>query len=199
MMCHAGFGGVDAETGEYTCFLETLRRRLRRRAASDGPDPCRPDARHRERARRGDRSTDPCGSAGSLIEDSEGPGRFRGGLGLRKDFISTGPPPSRARGPHEGGPWGVVAAGRRVASFVLVRDEAEHVLDPESTSTYCRGTSSATALRRRRLRAPSEREPGACCATCGRGRSARLVPVTCTAWRCADATWTRHGRRSCGS
>ena len=30
MMCHAGFGGVDHETNEYYCFLETFARRLRR-------------------------------------------------------------------------------------------------------------------------------------------------------------------------
>ena len=38
MMCHAGFGGVDAETGEYTCFLETFAGGYGGRFASDGPD-----------------------------------------------------------------------------------------------------------------------------------------------------------------
>ena len=93
MMCHAGFGGVDSVTNEYVCFLETFGGGYGGRHASDGPDAVQTHGQNTENAPveetelnypvRIDRL--------SLVEDSEGPGRFRGGLGLRKDFLFDRP------------------------------------------------------------------------------------------------------------
>ena len=54
----------------------------------------------------------------SLVEDSEGPGRFRGGLGLRKDFllraaddVHRSSPTATATGPW--GAFGGLDAARR--------------------------------------------------------------------------------------
>ena len=69
-------------------LLRHVRRRLRRtlRERRPGRRPVE-QPEHRERADRGDRAQLPGADHGlSLVENSEGPGRFRGGLGLRKDY-----------------------------------------------------------------------------------------------------------------
>ena len=45
MMCHAGFGGVDPVTNEYTCFLETFGGGYGGRQLSDGLTRSKPTAR----------------------------------------------------------------------------------------------------------------------------------------------------------
>ena len=89
MMCHAGFGGVDRETNEYYCFLETFGGGYGGRFASDGPDAVQTHGQNTENAPVEETELNyPVRVARlSLVEDSEGPGRFRGGLGLRKDFV----------------------------------------------------------------------------------------------------------------
>jgi N-methylhydantoinase B len=71
----------------------------------------------------------------SLVDDSEGAGRFRGGLGLRKDFLFDRPTtftvlsdrtlagPAGAFGGHDG----------RVAEYVLIRDGVETRLGAKAT------------------------------------------------------------------
>ena len=89
MMCHAGFGGVDAQTNEYYCFLETFGGGYGGRFASDGPDAVQTHGQNTENAPVEETELNyPVRVARlSLVEDSDGPGRFRGGLGLRKDFV----------------------------------------------------------------------------------------------------------------
>ena len=89
MQCHAGFGGIDPRTGEYYCFLETVAGGYGARSRSDGPDAVQAHGQNTENA--------PIEETESnypvrilryeLIPDSEGPGRQRGGLGLRRDYI----------------------------------------------------------------------------------------------------------------
>src|SRR5687767_12955455 len=89
MMCHAGFGGIDAQTNEYYCFLETFAGGYGGRFASDGPDAVQTHGQNTENAPVEETELNyPVRIAQlSLVEDSDGPGRFRGGLGLRKDFV----------------------------------------------------------------------------------------------------------------
>jgi len=139
MMCHAGFGGVDSATNEYVCFLETFGGGYGGRHASDGPDAVQTHGQNTENAPveetelnypvRIDRL--------ALVEDSEGPGRFRGGLGLRKDFLFDRPTtftvlsdrtvagPAGAFGGHAG----------RVAEYVLIRGREETRLPAKTTVT----------------------------------------------------------------
>ena len=139
MMCHAGFGGVDSVTNEYVCFLETFGGGYGGRHASDGPDAVQTHGQNTENAPveetelnypvRIDRL--------ALVEDSEGPGRFRGGLGLRKDFHFDRPTtftvlsdrtaagPAGAFGGHDG----------RVAEYVLIRGGEETRLPAKATVT----------------------------------------------------------------
>ena len=89
MMCHAGFGGVDAETNEYYCFLETFGGGYGGRFASDGPDAVQTHGQNTENAPVEETELNyPVRIARlSLVEDSDGPGPLPRGLGLRKDFV----------------------------------------------------------------------------------------------------------------
>ena len=83
-----GLRRLDLAAGKYTCFYETFAGGYGGRDASDGPDAVQAHSQNTENAPveetelnypvRIDRL--------ALVEDSEGPGRWRGGLGLRKDY-----------------------------------------------------------------------------------------------------------------
>ena len=139
MMCHAGFGGVDPVTNEYVCFLETFGGGYGGRHASDGPDAVQAHGQNTENAPVEETELNyPVRVVRlSLVDDSEGAGRFRGGLGLRKDFLfersttftvladRTAAGPAGAFGGHDG----------RVAEYVLIRDGDETRLPAKATVT----------------------------------------------------------------
>ena len=89
MQCHAGFGGIHPVTGDYYCFLETLGGGYGARVAKDGPDAVQTHGQNTENA--------PIEETESnypvrilryeLVNDSEGAGTCRGGLGLRRDYL----------------------------------------------------------------------------------------------------------------
>jgi N-methylhydantoinase B len=91
MICHAGFGGQRA-SGAYYCFLETLAGGYGGRLGLDGPDAVQTHGQNTENAPVEETE------AGypvritryELVEDSEGAGRWRGGLGLRRDYQFPG-------------------------------------------------------------------------------------------------------------
>ena len=139
MQCHAGFGGIDPRTGEYYCFLETLAGGYGARSTSDGPDAVQSHGQNTENA--------PVEETESnypvrilryeLIPDSDGAGEFRGGLGLRRDYVFPD---------HEvtftiladrdkAGPEGLYGGQRgRKASYILIEpDGAEIELSSKTT------------------------------------------------------------------
>jgi N-methylhydantoinase B len=137
MMCHAGFGGVDGESGEYYCFLETFGGGYGGRAGSDGPDAVQAHGQNTENApvEETELNYPVRVTRLSLVDDSDGPGRFRGGLGLRKDFLFDRPTTFTVLADRtERGPWGVLG-GRdgRPAEYVLVRDGVETLLGAKTT------------------------------------------------------------------
>ena len=122
MMCQAGFGSLDVATGELHVLLRHVRRRVRRplreRRAGRGAGA---RAEHRERADRGDRAelpgADPAARRSSRTPRA--PGRFRGGLGLRKDYLFDRPTTYTILADRDRfGPWGAFgghdASRRRV-------------------------------------------------------------------------------------
>jgi N-methylhydantoinase B len=137
MMCHAGFGGVDPVTNEYYCFLETFGGGYGGRFASDGPDAVQTHGQNTENApvEETELNYPVRVTQLSLVEDSDGAGRFRGGLGLRKDFLFDRPTtftvladrtlrgPGGALGGHDG----------KVAEYVLIRDGVETRLPAKTT------------------------------------------------------------------
>ena len=89
MQCHAGFGGENPDTGEYYCFLETLAGGFGGRSTSDGPDAVQCHGQNTENAPVEETEINyPVRiTRYELVPDSEGPGEFRGGLGLRRDYM----------------------------------------------------------------------------------------------------------------
>tara|TARA_Y100000588_G_scaffold395151_1_gene520548 strand:+ start:452 stop:2164 length:1713 start_codon:yes stop_codon:yes gene_type:complete len=88
MICHSGFGGIDPETSEYYCFLETMGGGYGGRFSSDGPDAVQTHGQNTENAPIEETEMNyPVRIVRyELLEDSEGAGKFRGGLGLRRDY-----------------------------------------------------------------------------------------------------------------
>jgi N-methylhydantoinase B len=137
MMCHAGFGGVDAQTNEYYCFLETFGGGYGGRLASDGPDAVQTHGQNTENApvEETELNYPVRVTQLSLVEDSDGAGRFRGGLGLRKDFLFDRPTTFTVLADRTlRGPWGVLGGhDGKVAEYVLIRDGVETRLGAKTT------------------------------------------------------------------
>jgi N-methylhydantoinase B len=155
MMCHAGFGGVDPGTGEYWCYLETHGGGYGGRDGLDGPDVVQTHGQNTENAPVEETELNyPVRILRyELVEDSDGAGRWRGGLGVRKDYLF----PDQAvtfsilSDRDRDGPWGLFGGEPGRA--------AEYVLDPDGEA---RRLSSKTTL---------ELEPGDSISyrTCGGG------------------------------
>ena len=137
MMCQAGFGALDLEAKTYVCFYETFAGGYGGRLASDGPDAVQTHGQNTENAPveetelnypvRIDRL--------ALVEDSDGAGRFRGGLGLRKDYRFDGQTTFTILADRDkAGPWGVADGldGRR-AEYFHVRGGVEARLSSKTT------------------------------------------------------------------
>ncbi|MGH2457935.1 MAG: hydantoinase B/oxoprolinase family protein, partial [Chloroflexota bacterium] len=89
MICHVGFGGLDPRSGDYYCFLETIGGGYGGRYNADGPDAVQVHGQNTENApiEETERNYPVRILRYELVNDSEGPGRFRGGLGLRRDYV----------------------------------------------------------------------------------------------------------------
>lgn len=88
MMAQVGFGGIDPKSGELYSYYETVAGGYGGRIASDGPDAVQSHGQNTENAPIEEIEINyPVRILRyELINDSEGPGRFRGGLGLRRDY-----------------------------------------------------------------------------------------------------------------
>ena len=89
MICHSGFGGFDPYRGETYCFLETIAGGYGGRATSDGPDAVQPHGKNTANAPIEETELNyPVRiTRYELVENSEGAGKHRGGLGLRRDYL----------------------------------------------------------------------------------------------------------------
>jgi N-methylhydantoinase B len=137
MMCQAGFGSLDVEAGTYTCFYDTFAGGYGARYASDGPDAVQTHGQNTENAPVEETELNyPVRIDGlALVENSEGPGRFRGGLGLRKDYrFDLHTTFTILADRDRSGPWGVFGGhAGRVAEYVHIRDGVERRLSSKTT------------------------------------------------------------------
>jgi len=89
MMCQVGFGGLHPRTGELFAFYETVAGGYGGRVGRDGPDAVQAHGQNTENApvEEIERHYPLRIARYELIEDSEGAGEYRGGLGLRRDYL----------------------------------------------------------------------------------------------------------------
>ena len=129
-MCQVGFGGTDPRSGQLYAYYETMAGGYGGRSSKDGPDAVQCHGQNTENAPieeieinyplRIDRY--------ELIQNSEGAGAYRGGLGLRRDYrfpnheVSFTVLSDRDR-------WGPPGLAGGQAGQV-----AEYILDPEGAS-----------------------------------------------------------------
>jgi len=88
MQCQVGIGAIDPVDGEYKCTYEAIAGGYGGRMTLDGPDAVQAHGQNTENAPAEEtEAKHPMRIARyELIENSEGPGRQRGGLGLRRDY-----------------------------------------------------------------------------------------------------------------
>ena len=89
MMCQMGFGGTSPRTGELYAYYETMAGGYGGRVASDGPDAVQCHGQNTENAPIEETEINyPVHIARyELVDDSDGAGKYRGGLGLRRDYL----------------------------------------------------------------------------------------------------------------
>ena len=137
MMCQAGFGSLDIAAGTYICFYDTFAGGYGARFASDGPDAVQAHGQNTENAPVEETELNYPVRIDelSLVEDSDGPGRFRGGLGLRKDYrFDLHTTFTILADRDRSGPWGVLGGSDgRIAEYFHVRDTVETRLGSKST------------------------------------------------------------------
>jgi N-methylhydantoinase B len=129
MICHAGFGGADPRTGAYYCYLETIGGGYGARLNSDGPDAVQTHGQNTENAPVEEIETNyPVRILRyELVENSEGPGKHRGGLGLRRDYqfenheVSFTILSDRDRW----GPWGLYGGKEARKAYYILNPEGE--------------------------------------------------------------------------
>lgn len=127
MMCQAGFGGMDPRTRELYAYYETLAGGYGGRSGLDGPDAVQTHGQNTENAPVEEIEINyPVRIVRyELVEDSEGAGQFRGGLGLRRDyqFVDHQASFTILADRDRWGPWGLFGgqSGAR----------ARYVLDPD--------------------------------------------------------------------
>ena len=112
----------------------------------------------------------------SLVEDSEGPGRFRGGLGLRKDYLFDRHTTFTVLADRDkAGPWGAFGGhDGRIAEYVLIRGGVETRLGSKTTLELVPGdVISVRTCGGGGYGPPEEREPGARPARRARGQGQR--------------------------
>ena len=138
MICHVGFGGEDPRTGDYYTYLETLAGGYGGRFNSDGPDAVQTHIQNTQNAPIEETELNyPVRiTRYSLIPDSEGPGRYRGGLGLCREYVFPEHEPvfttlaDRAKFP----PWGLFQGGEgKPARYLSFLDGSPRKLPSKGT------------------------------------------------------------------
>lgn len=144
IICNLAFGGSRPETGEYFTYYETIAGGYGATHATDGMDAVQAHFQNTENA--------PVEETEyhypvrilryELIEDSEGAGKHRGGMGVRRDYLFPGHQPSfsilsdRAQYP----PWGLFAGcDARLAKYILNPDGEAKELPSKITFTMGEG------------------------------------------------------------
>ena len=137
-VCNIAFGGLHPVTQEYFTFYETVAGGYGATRRTDGMDAVQAHFQNTENAPIEETEANyPVRIVRyELIDDSEGPGRHRGGLGVRRDYAFPGHAPSfsilsdKTRFP----PWGLFGGGdARPARYILNPDTTARELPSKIT------------------------------------------------------------------
>jgi N-methylhydantoinase B len=138
MICHSGFGGIDPRNGEDYCYLETVAGGFGGRDGMDGPDAVQGHTQNTENApiEETEHAYPIRFVRYGLINDSDGAGKWRGGLGVQRDYLFVDHDASftlladRAKQP----PWGLFGGlPGKLADYVLNPDTDPRQLGSKST------------------------------------------------------------------
>jgi N-methylhydantoinase B len=123
-ICNVSFGGITPESGKYYAYYETVAGGGGARPIKDGMDGIQTHIHNTENA-----SVEEIELGYpvripqvSLIPDSEGAGEFRGGMGIRRDYVfpEANPKFSILSDRARFAPWGLAGGGSgRLAHYVL--------------------------------------------------------------------------------
>ena len=138
MMAQVGFGGIDPRTGEMYAFYEAIAGGYGGRAGLDGPDAVQAHGQNTENAPIEEMELHyPVRVARyELVDNSEGPGRWRGGLGLRRDytFVDHDASFTILSDRDRWGPWGLFGGhAAPPASYILNPDGEARRLSSKTT------------------------------------------------------------------
>ncbi len=126
MMCQMGFGGASPRTGELYAYYETMAGGYGARVASDGPDAVQCHGQNTENAPIEETEINyPVHIARyELVDDSDGAGKYRGGLGLRRDYLFDHEVSFTILADRDRwGPWGLFGGGDgEIARYILNPD-----------------------------------------------------------------------------
>jgi N-methylhydantoinase B len=128
-LCNIAFGGISPRSGNYYVFYEAMGGGYGARATKDGIDAVQPHGQNTENSpiEETEANYPVTITRYELIPDSEGAGRFRGGLGLRRDYLFDHEVvfsvlSDRAKFP----PWGLAEGLSARAAKYIANPDTEH-------------------------------------------------------------------------
>ncbi len=131
MMCQVGFGGTDPRTGELYAFYEAIAGGYGGRATKDGDDAVQAHGQNTENAPIEEIEINyPLRiSRYELVEDSEGAGKHRGGLGLRRDYHFPDHSASFTilADRDRWGPWGLFGGHEGLKASYILNPDADAI------------------------------------------------------------------------
>ena len=176
-VCNIAFGGIDPESDEYFTYYETIAGGYGASCSNDGMDAVQAHFQNTENApiEETELSYPVRILRYALVEDSEGGGRFRGGLGVRRDYAFPGHAPSfsilsdKARFP----PWGLFGGLEARAAKYILNPETANARELPSKITLQLSPGDVVSVQTPGgggVETPFERAPERVCADVGEGK-----------------------------
>ncbi len=127
--CHMACGGLDPRTGEYYTFIETMAGGYGARPTKDGLDAVQSHIQNTENSaiEETENNLPFLITRYELIPDSEGAGRYRGGLGVRRDwkFPNHEATLTVFSDNRKYAPWGLFGGGSGASSRYILNPDGE--------------------------------------------------------------------------
>jgi len=127
--CHMACGGRDPRTGEYYAFIETIAGGYGARPTKDGLDAVQAHMQNTENSaiEETENNYPFMITRYELIPDSEGAGRYRGGLGVRRDWKFCDHPATLTvfSDNRKFAPWGLFGGGSAASSRYILNPDSE--------------------------------------------------------------------------